>query len=76
MRYDEDAYAEGRRLNAEEREERERALAPDVECGCGIWDWVLADTDVWGADADGRRGAMLRLWECAGCGAEREVIYA
>ena len=76
MRYGDDDYAEARRLNAEECYEHEQSLAPDVACECGVSDWVLADTDVWGADADGRRGAMLRVWECARCGAEREVIYA
>ena len=41
---------------------------PD-ECECGARDWKCIGTDPnYGADADGRRGVMLREWECRNCG--------
>lgn len=50
-------------------------LLPDEPCGCGMRQWFLVDTDVYGADADGNRGVPLRLWECKNCGNEVEMIY-
>ncbi len=68
---DEDAAAEGRRLNAEEREERE---APPFDCGgCRERVWHFKGRTVYGDDADGNRGIPLEAWECGNCGAEIEV---
>ena len=56
-------------------QERYEATRPDP-CECGCAEWELSGVDpAYGADADGRRGVMLREWECPRCGALKEVIY-
>ena len=47
------------------------AMMPDDPCECGMRQWFLVDTSVYGDDADGNRGVPLRVWECHNC--ERKV---
>jgi hypothetical protein len=69
----EELVEDGRREKAEAEYE---AMRPDDCKQCGSSDWRLLGTDsAYGADADGRRGAMLREWECRGCGNVVEVVY-
>lgn len=54
-------------------EERMAALTPDP-CLCGgRWECIGRDP-AYGADADGRRGIMLREWKCE-CGRTVSLMY-
>ncbi len=64
---DEEEY---RRLDHEEELER---IMPEV-CGCGMRQWFLVDTSIYGDDADGNRGVPMKTWECHNCGNEVEVL--
>jgi hypothetical protein len=70
------SYEEMRDDGRRDRAEAEYEAARPDACACGSEDWRLSGTDsAYGADADGRRGAMLREWECRGCGNVVEVRY-
>lgn len=77
MPWTEDDENEARQLDAEERHERDVGQhEPDEPCSeCGASDWELTGRDVYGADADGRRGAPMYVFNCRDCGAEMEVVH-
>jgi len=55
-------------------EEMESEMPDPCECGCPSWRCIGTDRS-YGADADGRRGGLLREWECCGCGSVVELVY-
>lgn len=38
--------------------------------------WVQTYSGIYGDDADGNQGALMRMFECTNCRAEKEVVYA
>ncbi|KKK92971.1 hypothetical protein LCGC14_2697560 [marine sediment metagenome] len=65
--------AESRREDAKREDWEDKHPTPPVDCGeCGERTWRLRERYVYGDDADGNRGMLMEVWECA-CGNEMEV---